>query len=337
LQEFIPAQHLWPIDRFWDFHAGGQQFKNIDRFRAALTERYGKPRDLPDFLRKSEAMAYDGERAMFEAFGRNKYAATGVIQWMMNNAWPSLIWHLYDYELRPAGGFFGTKKACEPLHVQYSYDDHSVVVVNDTPGAQKGLSVRAWVYDLDWKERFTQSAVVDVDADGVVRAFVLSAPTDLPRTYFLRLLLLREGATVSRNFYSLSTQADVLDSPKATWYRTPTRKQADLTALADLPSVVVKASSARVETGGREAALQVHVVNTSTHPAFLVRLRLVDSASGADIRPVFWEDNYFELAPGEARELRVSYPAGPAGQTPAIAVGGFNVLGEAPLRSSTTP
>ncbi len=44
----------------------------------------------------------------------NKYTATGVIQWMLNNAWPSLIWHLYDYYLVPAGGYFGTKKANEP-------------------------------------------------------------------------------------------------------------------------------------------------------------------------------------------------------------------------------
>ena len=38
---------------------------------------------------------------MFEAFARNKYTSTGVIQWMLNNAWPSMIWHLYDYYLRP--------------------------------------------------------------------------------------------------------------------------------------------------------------------------------------------------------------------------------------------
>ena len=75
-------------------------------------------------------MAYEGERAMFEAYGRNKYTATGVIQWMLNNAWPSLIWHLYDFYLRPGGGYFGTKKANEPLHVQYSYDDRSIAVVN---------------------------------------------------------------------------------------------------------------------------------------------------------------------------------------------------------------
>jgi len=27
--------------------------------------------------------------------------STGVFQWMLNNAWPSISWHLYDYTLRP--------------------------------------------------------------------------------------------------------------------------------------------------------------------------------------------------------------------------------------------
>jgi len=49
---------------------------------------------------------------------------------MLNNAWPSMIWHLYDWYLRPGGSYFGVKLACEPLHVQYSYDDRSIVVVN---------------------------------------------------------------------------------------------------------------------------------------------------------------------------------------------------------------
>ena len=78
---------------------------------------YGAPADLADYERKAQAMAYDSERAMFEAYSRNKYGATGVIQWKLNNAWPSLIWHLWDYYLQPAGAYFGAKKACEPLHV----------------------------------------------------------------------------------------------------------------------------------------------------------------------------------------------------------------------------
>ena len=47
--------------------------------------------------------------------------------------WPSLIWHLYD--LQPSNlpaGYFGTKKANEPVHIMYAYDDRSIAVVNST-------------------------------------------------------------------------------------------------------------------------------------------------------------------------------------------------------------
>src|SRR6202049_164372 len=126
-----------------------------------MHHRYGKAENLDDFLRKSQAMNYEAQRAMFEAYGRNKYVSTGVIQWMLNNAWPSLIWHLYDYYLAPAGGYFGTKKACEPLHIQYSYDDRSVVVINETSRPLQGFKARAEVYDIGLKQRFAKEVPLE--------------------------------------------------------------------------------------------------------------------------------------------------------------------------------
>ena len=130
LRRMLPEDKLWPINPAWDYHAGGGAFKDIHVFTEALNARYGTAASVEDYARKAQMMAYEGHRAMFEAFGRNKYTSTGVIQWMLNNAWPGLIWHLYDWYLRPGGSYFGAKKANQPLHVQYSYDDRSVVVVN---------------------------------------------------------------------------------------------------------------------------------------------------------------------------------------------------------------
>src|SRR5262249_763249 len=123
LKKFIPADHLWPMerrksrlsgarqpslgDKIWNFHSGSGKFKRlVETHNAAVNEQYGPPKDLDDYNRKSQAMVYDSERAMFEAYSRNRYTSTGVVQWMLNNAWPSLIWHLYDYYLEPAGGYF---------------------------------------------------------------------------------------------------------------------------------------------------------------------------------------------------------------------------------------
>src|SRR5208283_3361075 len=165
LRQFLPADKLWPINEVWDYHAGGGRFKNVQVFTKALEGRYGPAKSLEDYEWKSQLMAYEGERAMFEAYGRNKYTSTGVIQWMLQNAWPSIIWHLYDYYLRPAGGYFGAKKACEMLHIQYSYDDGSIVVVNSLYQEVKGLKAVAKVYNLDLSEKYAKTQSLDAPPD----------------------------------------------------------------------------------------------------------------------------------------------------------------------------
>jgi len=327
LRRMLPADHLWPIDEVWNFHAGGDEFKDIDRFTESLEARYGKATDVADYARKAQAFTYDNQRAMFEAYARNKYTSTGVVQWMLNNAWPSLIWHLYDYFLRPGGGYYGTKKACEPVHVQYSYDDRSVVVVNDTQQALSGLQASAEVFDLGLASKLARTENVDLAADGVTRAFVLPAVPGLSTTYFVRLKLTEgSGRAVSQNFYWLSTQEDELDWANTKWFYTPTKRHADLTALARLPKTTLSVSSRPGEAGGDGRAVVV-VENKGRALAFQTHLRIVDPASGEEVLPVFWDDNYFELFPGEKREVRVAFPSRAA--APSVTAEAWNA---APVR-----
>ena len=263
---------------------------------------------------------------MFEAYGRNKYKATGVIQWMLNNAWPGLIWHLYDYSLRPAGGYFGTKKALELVHVQFSYDDRSVAIVNGTQEPQSGLRLTARAYDLSMKELFAREAPVDLPADGVVKSFAIPEPAAPNTTYFLNLELRgSSGELLSRNFYWLSTRPDTLAFDKTEWYYTPLTSYADFTALQTLPQAVVKASL-KFNESGEELSGHVVVENASATLAFLVRLRLLKGKDGVEILPVFWEDNYLCLLPGEKRELTVHVRKSELRNAkPILAVDGFNV------------
>jgi exo-1,4-beta-D-glucosaminidase len=305
LERMLPADHLWPIDEYWNFHAGGGQFRNLTRFTATLEARYGPATSVEDYARKAQALTYEGERAMFEGYGRNKYHSTGVIQWMLNNAWPSMIWHLYDYYLRPGGGYYGTKKACEPVHVQFSYDDRSVVVVNDEQRAHDGLTVTARLLNLDLSEAFASETQVDVPADAVVHVLALPKPEGLSRTHFLMLEATdAAGERASSNFYWLSTQEDVLDWENTEWYYTPTKTHADLTALAELPATTL---ALEMETPGPDGALRVRVSNTGSTLAFQVHLRVEDADTGAEALPVFWSDNYLQLLPGESRTLAATF------------------------------
>jgi len=327
LKTFIPEDKLWPPNDVWNFHAGGGQFKTIDLFMHALEMRYGKAKDAADVAWKSQAMTYEGQRAMFEAYGRNKYKSTGIIQWMLNNAWPSLIWHLYGYDLRPAGGYFGSKIALEPVHVQFSYDDRSVAVVNGTQKAQSGLKVVAQLYDISGAEKFSRDTALDVAADGVARSIAIPEPSDISSTYFLGLQLFSSaGELLSRNFYWLSTKQDVLDYAKTEWYYTPQTEFADFTALQDLPKTSVRAAFHPAAGAEHDSSFRVVVENTSKSVAFLTRLRLVKGKEHQEILPVFWQDNYISLMPGEKREVSVSVRKSELDSAKAtLLVDGFNV------------
>ena len=329
IKRFIPKEHLWPIDDVWNYHAGGERFTTVNVFNDGMNRRYGPATSLEDYERKAQAIAYDGERAMFEAYGRNKYTSTGVIQWMLNNAWPSLIWHLYDYYLVPGGGYFGTKKAMEPLHVQYAYDDQSVVVVNDTYAERANMKVRARVYALDGKLLADKEQSVDVPADGVVKAFDLPKSEGLTMTFFVRLDLRdARGRAAGDNFYWLSAKADTLDwAKKQDTVYTPQAEFGDLTGLAALPQVRLQTSAAVEQSADvKEGKAHIRVKNPSNSVAFQIRLRLADKKDNLDVVPVFWDDNYFSLLPGEERMISVSYDASQLhGAHPVIQVGGFNV------------
>jgi exo-1,4-beta-D-glucosaminidase len=300
---------LWPEDSFWNYHAGSEGFKDLSHFDGAMKSIYGPPAGLDDYEIKSQAMAYDGERAMFEAYSRNKYTSTGVIQWMLNNAWPSLIWHLYDYYQQPAGGYFGTKKACEPLHVQYSYDDNSIVVVNSMYQKFTGLTVTAHLYDDSLHERFYKQVQTDVEADGVAKVLTLPAEAFSPASavYFVKLeLQTSDGKTASTNFYWLSAKKNVYEWAKTTYKYTPVASYEDFTALQNLPKVKLDVNEART-TAPDGPAVRLTVKNSSDHLAFQVRFGIQKSGKTEYILPVFWDDNYIELMPGESREITARY------------------------------
>src|SRR5467141_2082380 len=328
LEKFIPKEHLWPIDDAWNFHAGGERFTTVNVFTDGLNRRYGRATSLDDYERKAQAMTYDGQRAMFEAYGRNKYTSTGVIQWMLNNSWPSLIWHLYDYYLVPAGGYFGTKKAMESVHVQYSYDDNSVAVVNDTYAALKGMKVSAKIYNIDAKAKASKDAILDVVSDSSTKAFDLPNVEGLSNTYFLRLQLRDPaGKLVSDNFYWLSTKVDTLDwaRRKDTVY-TPQKEFADLTGLNSLPQVTLAVSAARSSAASKDT-IAVTAKNPSSSVAFMAHLRLTRGPGGDDVVPIFWIDNYFSLLPGEERQVTATYDSSALdGKVAVLVVDGYNVV-----------
>merc|ERR1712232_1212266 len=154
--------------------------------------------------------AYESHRAMFEGYSRNKYKATGLIHWMMNNPWPSLIWHTYDWYLNPGGAFFGIQAALAPLHVMYSYNDQSVWLINSRYHEQVDLLVTADVYQATGAlYSSTKGSLARLEADGVASVLTVRFPAQ--GFYFVDLRLHQGGRVVDISQYWYNVQADVLE------------------------------------------------------------------------------------------------------------------------------
>jgi len=329
LQKFIGPADLWPIGPVWSYHAGKRPFDTISFYQTPLDRRYGTATSADDFSRKSELQNYESERAFFEAWSGNQYTKTfGTIFWMQNNAWPSVHWSLYDYYFKPGGGYFGTKKANEPLHVLYDYFTGNVKVVNSTLVPASGMTASVTVYNIpSLAPQYSTQATLNVPANASTPVFTIPALTGLSTTYFIRLQLKSStGQVVSQNVYWYSTTKDAL-SNHANWYRTAIKTYANLSGLSSLPANgSVTATASRTLAAGQEA-VAITLRNTSTsNVAFFTRAEVTAGAGGQEVLPVTYTDNYVTLWPGESTTLTARYATANLGGLPArVRVRGYNV------------
>ncbi len=327
LRRMIPADKLWPINDLWFFHCCRGEFNNLDRYNEAMDKRLGRANGLPDYLRKAQFMNYEAMRGMFEAFVARRPLATGIIQWMYNSAWPKLWWQLFDYYLLPNGAFFGARKACEPLHILYDPGTREILVTNNAARPAGLVRASVQVFGLDGASRFFKEFPVELGRDEKKSLLVLDSPAGLKGAYFLDLRLHDEkGGLITDNFYALSTRSDVLDDAKASWYVTPIKDFADLSGLAALPPAAVDCRERRDLIAGR-TEIAATLKNMSTAPAFMIELMIVKDRSGDAIAPVFWDDNYLTLLPGETRTVRVRFdPSQLGGEKAVLKIGGWNAV-----------
>ncbi len=328
IRRMMPEDQWWPPgNQTWSFHTVTQGWSYYSSLLRAINTRYGEPKDLDDFSMTAHVLNYECARGMYEAYGRNKYSSTGITTWKYDAAWPAAItWQYVDWYLLATGAYHGAKKACEALHVQYSYDDDSICVVNAFYREYKDLEVSAKVYNMDMTEKYAREEKVNVGPDSVVRAFTLDWPDGLSKSHFLKLELKdSSGNRVSDNFYWLSTQ---MDEPTKKFYGIIPLKSAalaDHTDLRKLPKVRLDVKTI-IEKAGKEKVVNVTVKNPTDSLAFFIDLAVIKGKGGPEVGPTFWSENHFSLLPGEQKKVKaVLYTEDLEGAEPVIKVGGWNI------------
>ena len=312
MRKMMPAEDLWPIGKSWDIRLHRAFYPQA---RQALKSRYGEPAGPEEYIMKSQVLQYEATRGMFEAFAGNKYKSSGIIYWMYNSAWPKLYWQFYDFFFTPNGSLYGARKACQPLHVQYAYDNKSVMIVNGLYQDFKKLRVKAKIYDINMTLKYSKEFKTDVKSDESKRIDLQGMPGNLTGVWFLKLeLLSRSGKLLSDNFYWLSDKGD---------------DKADFTALNNLPKTEINCKVAEIRNDGVKTRVLLDVANKSATLAFFINPKILRKTSGDLVTPVFWSDNYFSLLPGEKKQVSAEFfNSDLGGEIPVFTVEGWNIQGK---------
>jgi exo-1,4-beta-D-glucosaminidase len=241
---------------------------------------------MAEYAWKAQFLNAENYRAIFEAANYDLARTAGVILWKTNPAWPSVVWQVYDWYLRPNAGYYYAKSASQPLHVQLHLRTFAVSGVNASFSPAPDLTLRVDLYDAHAKRvgSTTRQVMLDPEQSREILRLAEVSGWDAGAFRFVRLRLSEpSGETVDDNFYWLAPHND-------------------FRPLDSLPPVELSAS-ARQEQRGEELRVTLTLTNPSQHLAFFVNPILTRGPGGDEVLPTFWSDNYFSILPGETRTV----------------------------------
>jgi hypothetical protein len=295
-KKFIPQESWWPKNEIWNRHYLGPRARNAfpDKYLKDLGIRYGEPADIEDFCQKAQLLNLETMKAMFEAWlDRSDKTAAGLIIWMSHPAYPCFVWQTYDYYYDTTGAYWGAKTACEPVHIYWNANDDHIRVVNTARQNLENLKADLWLYNLDGIEKAHQTATVTSCCGTVTDCFKLPSPVELSPTHFLKLRLSDvAGKIVSENFY---------------WRGTTYLNYPGLSSMKPVKLAVSTPKYEMLADGMAKMTVDITNPTNSGTVALAIRPKPVKPSNGDQVLPVFMNDGYFSLVPGETKHLTIEY------------------------------
>jgi hypothetical protein len=287
MRTMMPQADLWPPGDDWayhDMHAKGAA--DIGSTFERITTRYGAPTSLDDVCRKAQMMNYETYRSLIEGFNSRLWNdCSGVIIWMTHPSWPSLVMQLYTWDDDPNASLFGAMKGAEPVHIQMSIPECNIAVINRHFDPLENVTAKATIYDLSGHVERTQKQTLTAGANACTDAFTLDFPATGAHLVKLELLD-SHGKVLSQNLY---------------WHA---RDERQLQSLNSLPQVELKGKWHRHQ-GENGWVVEGRIKNSNHAPVLEARLTLRDAKTGQRVLPVYYNDNYLSLLPGESRDFEI--------------------------------
>lgn len=285
IRKFIAPEDIWPINDVWAYHDLHHKSQNFDGFMKTVY-KYGEPQNMEEFSRQAQFVCYDAWRDMLEAWNSRMWNTTsGLILWMSHPAWPSMIWQTYTYDYETPGSYFGSKKACEPLHIQRTLPENNVIIVNTTRKDYKNLKATVSCFSPEGKELYKKvSNNLSIKANTKTETNLSFSKEGMPDLYLVRLELKdNKGKIVSVNDY---------------WEAQTDSAHEYLNKLSTSDLVIKQKQSGKL--------IQVTIKNKSKRIAPIIKLNLIDKTTGEIILPAYFSDGYFNLLPSETKTITVN-------------------------------
>ena len=256
-------------------------------------------------------MNYEAYRAMYE--GRNAqlfHPTTAVITWMSNPAQPSFVWQLYHYDLEPNASLFAVRSAGELEHIQFNQANGEVQVINNLPQPLENAVAHETVYNLDG----TVCSSSGLPLHRRARHGHPTRPGRVPRQCLQRQLPQARPRGLRR-------QAPLHQLLLARQQPNPD----DLSDLDKLPAVTLDANVDRADADG-QCRIAVTLHNPTKSIALMAHVQL-RRKSGDRVLPVFYDNNYVSLAPGETRTIHIEADLSDLrGEDALVVLDGWNTL-----------
>lgn len=284
MERMLPEKYWWPINDMWAIH--DYQWDRSFKFTNTIETRYGAPQNMQDYSRRAQLLNYESAKAMFECLQSNQ--GSGVLLWMSQAAWPSMICQLYDHYFEYTSAYFAAKKASRPVHVLYDPRTSEVKIANNTAKGLKGALVKATVFDPDAKKLMEKQIRMNVQPTSAKTCFTLKM-TGFKELVFLKLELIKADGSIIDNFYWLENS------------------NGNCLALNAMKSAAVQMSHVvQVENGKVKVKLTLH--NNTNHISLMNKIKIKDK-KGLSVLPVFYNDNYVSLVPGEQKDIFIEFDA----------------------------
>lgn len=307
-------EERFPLDGVWAYHDAndwpGTDSRKFSSYDNIVRDDYGATSlkgigGVEQYLKTTQLVNYDVYRASIESINRQLWKkSSGILLWKSNSSWPSMVWQIYDWYMQAHAGYYGTKTASSPLHIQLNRDSMDVVVLNALHREFKDVHIKAQLFGPNLQELWKEEKIINL-AENRIQKTGWVVPSFEKLTFLQLKLESADGTKLSENFYWLSNVND-------------------FSGLSNLTDAKLTAEVKKQDLNGK-TRFTVLVKNSGNSLAFMVALRVQGEQSGMELLPSLWSNNYVSLLPDEKVQLYVEIDHRDLTETPIISIQAWNM------------